>query len=222
MAETLADQFEKIVKKYPTKDFKNQWTKGMADYKTETGKKRPGESDFLGLGRKSTGISDSLEAINDLQVAFVKNIKKKSQFINPDDGAIIVADKYLSQFDAAIKSCSTKIDAYLAVSRADFDKREKKLAIETHAASNLTKEKAAAKDQQKKLAAIEKEFVQKQKAHKLLEKTHLDLLERPLKATEKRLADFYEELAEVVIEQKNRSYKRNQKRRGSVSSSDSD
>ena len=52
----------------------------MADYKTETGKKRPGESDFLGLGRKSTGISDSLEAINDLQVAFVKNIKKKSQF----------------------------------------------------------------------------------------------------------------------------------------------
>ena len=143
MAGKLADQFVKIVDQYPTKDFKNLWTKGMENYKKITGKQRPGDArfEFLNLGRKSTGISASLDAINDLQVAFVKKINafKKSDakryenklLHGPDYVVRDDAEKHLKNLQPAIALFIEKSLGYRSFSNNYFLKK-----VETRESSN--------------------------------------------------------------------------------------
>ena len=191
MAGKLADQFVKIVDQYPTKDFKNLWTKGMENYKKITGKQRPGDARFafLNLGRKSTGISASLDAINDLQVAFVKKINafkksdakryEKKLLHGPDYVVRDDAEKHLKNLQPAIALCIKTITDYTNVSINGFAVEQGSVAREKKIATNNVK-KAASKASQD-LRDILKKVEARESSNKLLEDSFEKFLGKPLK-----------------------------------------
>jgi len=202
MAKKLADQFVAIVEACPTKAFKGEWTAGMAKYKQETGKKRPGESRWLGIGRKSTGISDSLDAINDLQVAFVKQItalktsdakrnEKKAiyghDYVVRDD-----AEKHLKKLEPAIALCIKKIVDYVNFSIGAFEEEQSAVALEIKIATKNVK-KAGSKASQD-LKDILKKVEARGQSNKLLVEFFQDFLGKPLRNISQQLVSLLHDL----------------------------
>ena len=197
MAGKLADQFVKIVDQYPTKDFKNLWTKGMENYKKITGKQRPGDARFafLNLGRKSTGISASLDAINDLQVAFVKKINafkksdakryEKKLLHGPDYVVRDDAEKHLKNLQPAIALFIEKSLGYRSFSNNYFTQEQNSVALEKKTATNNVK-KAGSKASQD-LKDILRKVETRENSNKVLVEAFKDCLENPLKEIEKQL-----------------------------------
>ena len=202
MAKKLADQFVAIVEACPTKAFKGEWTAGMAKYKQETGKKRPGESRWLGIGRKSTGISDSLDAINDLQVAFVKQItalkisdpkrKEKKAIYGHDYVVRDDAEKHLKKLEPAIALCIKKIKDYVNFSIDAFAEEQSTVALEKNTATKNVK-KAGSKASQD-LKDILKKVEARENSNKLLEESFQDFLGIPLRNISKQLVSLVHDL----------------------------
>jgi hypothetical protein len=202
MAKKLADQFVAIVEACPTKAFKGEWTAGMAKYKQETGKKRPGESRWLGIGRKSTGISDSLDAVNDLQVAFKKQITalKTSDAKRNEKRAIyghdyVVRDdagKHLKKLEPAIVLCIKKITDYVTFSIDAFAEEKRSLALEKKTATNNVK-KAGSKASQD-LKDILRQVEAREHGNKLLAESFQECLGNPLRDMSKQLLSLLHDL----------------------------
>ena len=177
---TQAKLFLEIFDKHSVKGMKKIWTDAMANYKKQAGSRRPGETEW---GFKvSTGISASLEAINKLQVAFVKRIKANpaSTVSSYNWPIYTLADEHLKILEPAIVSHLKTVKTYVNNSKTLL-KTQKEVTAQARKAAetnlnNLEKATKAYKNADAILTKLKKD----QQANEQL-RVHFDAcLEVPL------------------------------------------